>query len=87
MFSGEPGIAEGRHQREDDMTDQPAEGPGPDSPREDYDELWKNRTFDPETVAKVEEDMRKEEEERRKRLFGDREPFPIPAPDAAFECT
>lgn len=51
------------------------------SPHEDHDDLWPNLTFDPEMVAKAEEDMRKEEEERRKRLFGDRKPFPIPSPD------
>jgi hypothetical protein len=63
------------------MTDQPAERKEPTSPHDDYDELWKNRAFDPETVAKVKADMRKEDEERKKRLFGDREPFPVPSTD------
>ncbi|MBH0777595.1 hypothetical protein [Nocardia bovistercoris] len=48
---------------------------------DEYAELIRQRTFDPETVREVEEQMRREARERRERLFGDREPFAIPETD------
>ena len=66
------------------MTDQPAEGTESEAPNSDYDELWKNRAFDPEMIAKVKADMRKEDEERTKLLFGDNKPFPVPSTDVDY---
>ncbi|MEU8251957.1 hypothetical protein [Nonomuraea sp. NPDC048916] len=39
---------------------------------------WSQRTFSPEVVERAREKTRREEAERRRRLFGDRQPFAVP---------
>jgi hypothetical protein len=42
---------------------------------------WSRRTFSPEVVERAREKIRAEQAERRRRLFGDRQPFAIPEGD------
>ncbi|MFG1941367.1 hypothetical protein [Nonomuraea sp. NPDC048826] len=39
---------------------------------------WSRRTFSPEVVERAREKTRHEQAERRRRLFGDRQPFAVP---------
>ncbi|GAA4507600.1 type IV toxin-antitoxin system AbiEi family antitoxin domain-containing protein [Nonomuraea ferruginea] len=39
---------------------------------------WGQRTFSPEVVERAHEEIRRQEAERRRRLFGDRQPFAVP---------
>ncbi|MFC5814771.1 type IV toxin-antitoxin system AbiEi family antitoxin domain-containing protein [Nonomuraea harbinensis] len=39
---------------------------------------WRQRTFSPEVVERAHEEIRRQEAERRRRLFGDRQPFAVP---------
>ena len=45
---------------------------------EDYEALRRRLTFSPEQAEQARGAQRLEDEERRRRLFGDREPFAIP---------
>ena len=42
---------------------------------------WSRRTFSPEVVERAHEKIRGEQAERRRRLFGDRQPFAVPEDD------
>jgi hypothetical protein len=53
------------------------------SPEDDeyYEQLRRQRTFPPEQYERIKEELRREEEEWARRVFGDRKPFPFPDTD------
>lgn len=46
---------------------------------------WQRYTFSEEEAARARETVRRREEDQARRLFGDREPFPVPDVDTDAE--